>query len=82
MEVIRDEYGEEYEAELVSSPDSPYLEYEYKKIVKRYNPNFGDTKKCKCGHIYEVHFDSYENMEPCGCKYCGCFEFEENRHDY
>jgi len=27
---------------------------------------------CICGHTYHRHFDSYENMRPVGCKYCGC----------
>lgn len=40
-----------------------------------YDPKFGDNKLCECGHYYERHFDSYEDMYPCGCKYCGCLEF-------
>ena len=43
-----------------------------------YDPNFGDNKKCKCGHSYYRHFDSHENMEACGCKYCVCDTFEED----
>lgn len=27
---------------------------------------------CICGHTYHRHFDTYENMRPVGCKYCGC----------
>ncbi len=42
-----------------------------------YNPNYGDHRVCKCGHTYNRHFDSYENMEPVGCKYCGCEQFIE-----
>ncbi len=45
-----------------------------------YDPNFGDEKVCKCGHPYHRHFDSYEDNEPVGCKYCHdprCSEFEE-----
>lgn len=45
--------------------------------VHSYNPNFGDEKECQCGHQYHRHFDSYEDMEPVGCKYCGCCEFVE-----
>ncbi|QIN94725.1 hypothetical protein PP460_gp077 [Streptomyces phage Muntaha] len=30
-----------------------------------------------CEHVYHRHFDSYEDMEPVGCKYCDCFHFEE-----
>jgi hypothetical protein len=40
-----------------------------------YNPKFGDDKECECGHPYYRHFDTYENMDACGCKYCGCYEF-------
>lgn len=35
-----------------------------------YDPNFGDNKKCECGHSYYRHFDSYDDMAPVGCKYC------------
>lgn len=46
-------------------------------MKNKYDPNFGDNKLCVCGHQYHRHFDSYENMEPVGCKYCGCLEFKE-----
>lgn len=46
-------------------------------IVNNYNPEFGDDKKCKCGHSYYRHFDTYEEMSPVGCKYCGCYDFKE-----
>lgn len=55
----------------------PYIITERIVIDMEYNPNYGDHRKCTCGHDYERHFDSYENMEPVGCKYCGCFEFVE-----
>lgn len=74
---IRDVLGIEREAVLIGNPDAPYLEYEYKVTEKKYNPNYGDDRMCVCGHTYERHFDSYENMEPVGCKYCGCNEFIE-----
>lgn len=45
--------------------------------VQSYNPNFGDERECQCGHQYHRHFDSYEDMKPEGCKYCGCCEFVE-----
>lgn len=43
-----------------------------------YDPSFGDNKLCRCGHTYERHFDTYDNMSPVGCKYCGydCDGFE------
>lgn len=43
----------------------------------RYDPNFGDDRKCACGHPYHRHFDSYEDMAPIGCKYCQCDKFIE-----
>jgi len=43
----------------------------------RYDPNFGDDRVCQCGHPYCRHFDSYEEMEPVGCKYCPCERFVE-----
>ena len=46
-----------------------------------YDPLFGDDRVCKCGHSYYRHFDTYENMSPVGCKYCGCNEFEERTED-
>lgn len=49
--------------------------------TSRYNPNFGDHRECQCGHSYYRHFDSYENMEAIGCKYCGCKEFKLSRQD-
>jgi hypothetical protein len=42
-----------------------------------YDPNFGDKKLCICGHPYYRHFDTYDDMEPIGCKYCECMEFKE-----
>ncbi len=55
----------------------PYIELTVTTVERKYNPNYGDDRKCKCGHTYYRHFDSYEEMYPCGCKYCGCFTFEE-----
>lgn len=42
-----------------------------------YDGSFGDNKVCKCGHVYYRHFDTYEDMRPVGCKYCGCDHYEE-----
>lgn len=42
-----------------------------------YDENFGDDKKCSCGHSYYRHFDSYDDMKPVGCKYCSCSGFVE-----
>ena len=79
MVKIRDMFGAEHDAELVGNPDAPYLEYEYKVRERKYDPNYGDNRMCVCGHPYYRHFDSYENMEPVGCKYCGCDEFVEQK---
>lgn len=42
-----------------------------------YDSTFGDDKKCRCGHPYHRHFDSYDHMRPVGCKYCRCDHYEE-----
>lgn len=57
--------------------EPPYLETIYIKKKVKYNPKYGDDKVCKCGHPYYRHFDTYEQMETVGCKYCECFYFEE-----
>ncbi len=46
MTKIRDVFGIEHEAKLISNPNSPYLEYEYKVVQRMYNPNYGDNRKC------------------------------------
>lgn len=61
----------------VDDENAPYLT-EIRVEVK-YNPKFGDDRICKCGHAYYRHFDTYEDMEPCGCKYCMCYRFEEKK---
>lgn len=48
-------------------------------ISEQYDKDFGDDKLCKCGHPYHRHFDSYEDMEPTGCKYCKCLSFREKK---
>jgi len=44
--------------------------FEVIETVTLYDPNFGDDVECECGHAYYRHFDTYEEMEPVGCKYC------------
>lgn len=78
MVKIKDIFGDEHEVKLINNLDAPYLEYEFRAIVKKYNPNYGDNRMCVCGHPYYRHFDSYENMEVSCCKYCGCSEFIED----
>lgn len=79
MAKIKDMFGVEHEATLVSSPDAPYLEYEYTVRERKYNPNYGDNRMCVCGHPYHRHFDSYEDNEPVSCKYCDCDTFVEQQ---
>lgn len=43
-----------------------------------YIPGFGDEKICACGHTYYRHFDTYDDMNPIGCKYCSCETFRES----
>jgi hypothetical protein len=59
--------------------EKPYLENVVIKLV--YNPNYGDSRTCECGHAYYRHFDSYEDNYPCGCKYCECYKFVEIKAD-
>lgn len=47
------------------------------RFARRYDPDFGDDRVCSCGHAYYRHFDTYEDMAPVGCKYCGCFIFQD-----
>lgn len=69
------------EREVVDLKDVPYLVKERVVVELKYNPVYGDNRVCKCGHVYSRHFDSYEDMEACGCKYCDCREFEEKVAD-
>lgn len=55
----------------------PYIIREVVRTVREYNPEYGDERICECGHSYARHFDSWEDMEPVGCKYCDCHEFVE-----
>ena len=58
--------------------EKPYLEETIVKVIKKYNPNYGNDRLCNCGHEYYRHFDTYDEMAPIGCKYCDCYEFVEN----
>jgi hypothetical protein len=60
----------------------PYIEETEVIVHKRYNPNYGNDRICNCGHPYYRHFDSYDNMENVGCKYCGCHDFKEFVGEY
>lgn len=58
--------------------EKPYVEHVVITTEYRYNPNYGDDRVCVCGHPYYRHFDTYEEMDACGCKYCQCHEFVES----
>lgn len=60
-----------------ADPSKPYIESVIIQRKFKYNPHFGDDRLCECGHVYYRHFDSYEDMDPIGCKYCGCYDFKE-----
>lgn len=47
----------------------------------KYNPDYGDDRKCVCGHSYYRHFDSWDDNYPCGCKHCECYIFEEYKEN-
>lgn len=64
----------------------PYLIRSEVIYHKDYNPDYGDSRVCTCGHKYYRHFDSYgdfdyniahPSMEAIGCKYCPCDDFKE-----
>ena len=63
----------------LNSKKKPYLEVTV--VLRKYNPEYGDNRVCECGHIYERHFDSYDDMRDVGCKYCGCCDFKERQID-
>lgn len=57
--------------------DGPYLVHTVAREERKFNPNYGSDRICKCGHRYYRHFDWMEDNIACGCKYCACFTFEE-----
>lgn len=66
----------DYESGAKIDTKSAYLVTYSVDINKEYNPNFGDDRECQCGHSYYRHFDPYEQMDACGCKYCSCYDFK------
>lgn len=68
------------ETMMTNKDQLPYIITERIVLDMAYNPEYGDNRMCICGHAYIRHFDPYEEMEPAGCKYCGCFEFVEKLH--
>lgn len=46
---------------------------------KIYDPEFGDHRMCKCGHVYYYHFNP-RTLKHYGCVFsynCDCEQFEE-----
>ena len=62
-------------------PEPVYLEELLISRVFNYNPNYGDERVCKCGHIYGRHFDPFEAWPVVNCKYCKCYDFKERETD-
>jgi|688.fasta_scaffold1143268_2 hypothetical protein len=79
MKMLVDNYESERlnKHAVISCVERPYLEAVTIETDRKYNPKYGNDRKCKCGHPYHRHFDSYEQMEAVGCKYCQCYVFEE-----
>ena len=66
----------EMDKTVETGPEHAYLSQpQPDKLV--YNPKYGDDRECICGHPYYRHFDSYEDNEPVGCKYCSCYTVVE-----
>lgn len=66
---------EYFETSLKKLPNQPYLVTAEVRMERAYNPDYDEDAECECGHPYYRHFDSYEDMDPCGCKYCRCSTF-------
>ncbi len=48
------------------------------QLGRMWQPGYNQEALCSnCKHMYYRHFDSYEDMEPVGCKYCECPVFVE-----
>lgn len=74
--------GEDFNENTQIEENPPYIISRYEcTAVKEYNENYGDDRKCICGHTYIRHFDPYEDMEAVGCKYCHCRNFIERQPD-
>lgn len=57
------------------STEKPFLVTKKRITIttRRFNPNYGNDRTCKCGHPYHRHFDLYgtePEEEDVGCKYC------------
>ena len=77
MREIADQLYEWNKPSSEQCSSQPYITQNRTETERFYNKDYGDDRLCKCGHTYYRHFDSYENMQDCGCKYCNCNDFEE-----
>ena len=74
MQDLLAEYKEDMQTDFIEPPY--FIEVSIERN-RTYNKNYGDDRICKCGHPYYRHFDTYEDMEAVGCKYCECRIFQE-----
>lgn len=56
----------------------PYIVTQRVITEHKWNPNYGEDRRCVCGHQYHRHFDWMEDHDPVGCKYCECLSFMED----
>lgn len=68
-----------YEA-ILPVGETPYIYQPLDSQTKKHNPYFDQQAPCVCGHPYYRHFDSYEDNEAVGCKYCSCYHFTLKKH--
>ena len=61
---------------LKSEITEPYIEGLTIGRECEWNRKYHENAECECGDPYYRHFDTYENMEAIGCKYCGCRYFK------
>ena len=61
---------------LNSKPSEPYIEGLTIGRDCEWNPKYYEHTDCECGHSYYRHFDTYEQMDAIGCKYCQCNHFK------
>lgn len=66
----------DWELDIPTEGNPPYIYTVTVDVSKRWNDEYDQDAECKCGHPYYRHFDSYEQMENVGCKYCRCDEFK------
>lgn len=76
MKTLIKEYESNLGKETLDKVEEPYIIETRVDVIKKFNPDYDGEAICKCGHTYYRHFDTYEDMENVGCKYCRCFNFK------